>query len=210
MAPGILTLGRDNTAPAAPAANKVSLYSLLGSDLQLMDASGVNTPVGMYKIASTTLIATGNITFSAIPQTYSHLIILGRIRSTIAASTDSGFILVNGVGSANYYGEWAEFYTTTLAAGAVVGQTSCFFGNVSGATGAGPRSQFRCDFPNYALADYPVWQGEVSAAGTLLAGGQYKFTFGGWLNVSGAITSIAIICASGFNIGSTLSLYGLY
>ena len=194
------------TVPGTPVSGKVSLHSLTGGELQLKNDAAAVLPLAMYRIASTTLIATGNITFSAIPQTYAHLMMMGRLKSIAAAWEESIYAKFNGNSSANYYGEYIQAYNANVSGGITNGAAQLSLGVIN--AGTQPcRSPFRADFPNYALEDYPTMQGELATQSTNSPMMMQKINFGGWLNVSGPITSITIGCASGFDIGSTLSLY---
>ena len=198
------------TVPGTPVSGKVSLHSLTGGELQLKNDAAVVLPLAMYRIATTTLIASGSFTFSTIPQTYKHLLLIGSIRSANAGTDEAGTMTVNGAVSADYYGIRSIFQTVGYSGTGISAASNFLLGSVTAATGGGTRVPLRIEFPNYTLASIPNWQGEMAYSGGTIAASQGKYSFQGWLNIAAAITTIAVSCASGFNIGSTLSLYGVY
>jgi len=155
---------------------------------------------------------TTNITFSAIPGTYSSLHIGCQGLSNDAASSDFVTVQFNGDTGTNYsysyiaggHSALSSSFSNATAAPAV----SAISSSVVSATRA---SQFTLDVINYAGTTFTKsYQGFGGALGSS-AGNIDAFNTNGSWNSTAAITSIKLALATGpdFVAGTTCSLYGL-
>jgi len=172
--------------------------------------------VGMSRIGRTVLAApAASITFSAIPQTYSTLmlVVVGRGDSAVASVT-LGMRLNGDVGN-NY--EDQQVYGNGIAAAAVERVAAAF-----NQIGYVPGSTMPANLPGQAvvlLGDYTgtafkkVWTSENHHRLAAGAGGGYTAVFSGayTLATPAAVTSLTVLSATGnLIIGSTATLYGVY
>ena len=161
------------------------------------------------ELISTTSIstATGTVSFTSIPQTYSHLYLIFSNISTVATSLH--YLAVNG-GS-----------ETTLSTVTIVQQSTNALsyattaGGIPGATGHNPYADLmsitEMYFVNYSYAQYfkNIFF-RFSSFGT--ANAETNFANGHMQNQStSAITSLRVFSsnASGIGVGSCFSLYGI-
>jgi hypothetical protein len=171
----------------------------------------------MTLISSQTLAtAAATITFSSIPATYTHLMIVGQ--TAASSSADNGaYIQFNADAGAHYDYVQAQFSPSTtsgFAGGQLSGQTSINLGGVPG-TGeaAGSNAGFQIIIPNYAGTAFnkranTSWTTTVKVSGTanpvvVMLGGQWYST--------AAITSVTLGLQVAGNLiaGTTISLYGM-
>lgn len=159
-------------------------------------------------IETVTTGAGENVSFTSIPQTYSHLQVWGQAVEG-AGGIAKVRIQFNGDTANNYDFETGYRYLTTNTTGttdAAEGTDRIDFGRIGGAGGA-----IRIDIPGYASRPgYAVAFGEVwEGASSSIYGGSWKGS-GQWRS-SAAITRIDIIALSGgkFAAGSIFTLIGI-
>jgi hypothetical protein len=171
-----------------------------------------------YNIKTYTLVSNSanGVTFSAIPQTYAHLILKISARSTSSGAGDDVKITINGNTSATYtslklYGEGST--TGQSYSNAVWSSSAPYFGALSGgATEASTFSSHDITFPNYTSSvtkngiSYSVAPNNSASAFGLNWNALYT-------SDTNPITSIKIesynASSNTLASGSTISLYGL-
>ena len=142
--------------------------------------------------------------------TLSHLLIVAKLRSNVAATTDTCVLTFNNDTAANYYMASGEFFNVTANAIHAEGAANLSLESVSGATAtADVFSPIMLLVPAYAdghkksvngLAGYRTG----NAAGNILA----KALIGYWDNTA-AINRIILTAGAQFVAGSRLTVYGL-
>lgn len=165
----------------------------------------------MTLIADTTLGSpAASTTFSSIPGTYKHLLIVAQIQSANAAATGVS-MRFNGDTAANYDVEAARADNATLTAGRVLAATSARIAIATGTNNASAASAVKVDIPDYAGTSFHksfLWESQWRDAA---ANADFKHEWGGglWRSTT-AISSITILADSGnLNTNSRFSLYGL-
>jgi hypothetical protein len=171
----------------------------------------------MTLISSQTLAtAAATITFSSIPATYTHLMIVGQ--TAASSSADNGaYIQFNADTGAHYDYTQGQFNptggTSECCGGELSGQTAIDLGGVPGSgEAAGSNAAFQVIIPNYAGTAFnkranTSWTMTAKLSGTanpfvVILGGQWYST--------AAITSVTLglQAAGNFVAGTTISLYG--
>jgi hypothetical protein len=153
-------------------------------------------------IASITLVsAASSVTFSGIPQTYTDLLAVCRVRSTGAASTSGGTLRLNGDAGSNY-SHTILFDVGSIRAANV--DRMRVFGDI-------PTGAFATTFVHFAsYANTNVNKAVLSAYGE--AGSGISRIAGLWRSTS-AITSISFFSNDGgsdsMESESTFDLYGV-
>ena len=168
---------------------------------------------GVSPIATQTLAAPAAIvTFDAIPQTFTHLQVIGTLRGTDAAAAFCAMRINNdSAGANNYYNEQilAQNAPTPTFAQAGVQQNYATVGLVppSGAP-AGAVGPLNVDLPNYRLAGIMRtfrWQGALNYFGSL----RTELGAGGWIQTA-AVTRLDFFPTGGtFAVGTSLTLSGI-
>jgi hypothetical protein len=163
-----------------------------------------------------TVTNTGNaqITFSNIPQTYTHLQVIAYLRGAQAV-TDSGVrFRFNGDTGSNYHHARLDTLGTTVAGSVGAATTYIMFGRIVGASGtANYFTAVQAFIMNYRTSSgfKPVTATHAGSRATASTD-QFAGTGGGlWLSTS-AITSILLWHDNGageFVSGSMASLYGI-
>jgi hypothetical protein len=156
--------------------------------------------------------AAANITFTAIPQTYRHLLLVLSGRSDAAVAATPVHIRLNGDTGANYDTQRMNAAGTALAAAEFLAATAGFVGAVPGASAtAGMAGMARILLPDYrGTARLKTWTaegGESQGTGT----GQtfLRHDRGQWRSAV-AITDVGVYPASGnFAAATVATLYGL-
>lgn len=149
--------------------------------------------------------AAATVTFSSIPQTFTHLRLMVTGTNSSGSTVENILIQFNGDAGANY--SWNGFQnsaSTAASINAVAGQTSLLIGT--------------CDNFGNSLADSTITNyASALVKGVSSTGGCNNpafntFTniiFGSW-NSSAAITSLTVLLGgSTFTAGSVISLYGI-
>lgn len=169
-------------------------------------------------IASNVLAgATANVTFSAIPGTYSHLQLIAVARSSVSAETDIWEIQLSTDTSAHYDIQYVAANTITVQGSHTFGATSFNDGGNGGLLGASATanvpSRLKMDIPLYAGTTFQKVVGfefgGIDAATSASDGWTYRAD-GLWRNTA-AVTSIKLFTgnAANFVTGSAFYLYGI-
>ena len=157
-------------------------------------------PIATYTLPSTTT----SITFNSIPQTYRDLVIISNSQN--ATGSSMGFrIRVNGDTGSNYVA--MTLFGGSSPATAFSGTADHAYVNATG-TGANRFSNFQFDILDYSATDKHKNLLKLShyfGAIPFVESSNFR-----WTNTA-AITSFTIYTsiASAFNVGSTVSIYGI-
>jgi len=159
------------------------------------------------KIATTTLgSATSSITFSSIPQTYTHLQIRGIGRSSTANANIT--LRVNSDTSSSYTEHYLYGDGATVAAGGAVAGTFAYLGTnaPSGATASvfGTSIMDILDYTNTNKTKVVrmLWGSDQNGAG-------FVSLFSGSLNTTSAITAFNLFNGFNWASNSRFDLYGI-
>jgi hypothetical protein len=172
-----------------------------------------NAPAGMEPISGVTLSASqSSISFSGIPQTYTHLQIRGIARSTYSGQYASVSLQFNGDSAANYsnHGLYGDGSTTSAfnQTGSVAATALWSFPTTSTTSG---NNMFGCVV--YDILDYTSVN--KTKVVKMLSGydangsGQIHFHSGMWLTYNSAINQINVITDTGFAQYTSFALYGV-
>lgn len=183
-------------------------------DAKLASFIGGPTSGGLTIIEDTTVGAGGvaSVTFSSIPQTYSHLYVVGSARSTYNNVNGSVLLQFNGDTGSNYWQSLVYYNASTVSAYNSMntfGYVGFCTALTSAANAFSPFYAFIMDYTN--TATYKSWQGGAVATGTQSGStGAYPGWAGGsWQNTA-AITSVTVLpSATGWAQYSRFTLYGL-
>ena len=166
--------------------------------------------MSMFPIASTTLASAGAITFSSIPQNFTHLQLRLFARSDFASAVASGFIRINGDSGSSYPYHYMQGDGSSSVASGTTATTVGFLGNFPAAsTAASNYSSVIVDIMDYTNTNknktIKAFSG-FDANGT----GQVFLASTVWLSTS-AITSILLVSGGGANFiaGTRADLYGI-
>ena len=164
------------------------------------------TTDGFFQIASTTLNTTASsVTFSSIPQGYTHLQVRYIARATV---NDNTYMIFNGDTGANYSSHYIYGQGSSAASGNVTNGTSFFVDILTGSSTS--YSAGIVDILDYNNTN--KYKTARTIAGIDLNGsGAVWHASGNWRNTA-AITSITLKQSSGsyvFQPNSTFSLYGI-
>lgn len=177
--------------------------------------SGYVSP-GMVLIARQTLAAdTATVTFSSIPQDFTHLHLKCLVRSTVAAGTDVFNMRLNSDSSALY--DWTTTLwndstapgTASTGSNGVVATSLRVSGEIDGATAtAGFFTKAQIDIPHYSDGTTSRTKGFMSQA--VLSGFTINLASGVYVPAAAAaITAVTFLCGANFKAGSVFSLYGV-
>jgi hypothetical protein len=169
---------------------------------------------GAFELISTQSISstTTTVTFSSIPQTYSHLELRIVARSSASTTSDGMYLQYNGVSSASYayhrlYANGASYISqnTTGDTGALV---AFIAGGTSPANAFSSTSLSIADYTNASKNPVVKFQNaDINGSSNSV------IMFGsGMLPTAGAVTSLSFTMpnlAGGFAAGSRFSLYGV-
>lgn len=165
-------------------------------------AAGVSSPSGMTLIQTQTLSAPAEtVTFSAIPQTFTHLLIIAS--ACDSSGTSQAFTLTfNGDTGTNY-----AYCNTLNVNGVPGGSASASSPSIPAGLEGGTGGASQISIPAYrgALPKTATGTANSFTAGAAVLAAQYG---GNWNNVA-AITSIELFANSSFTAGSVFSLYGI-
>lgn len=167
-------------------------------------------------IASSVLTAdTTTVTFSSIPQTYSHLCVIARCRSKESSSTIFGGMRINGNQSVVYFNVHARSGGSgaSTSSGSTTGQDGMnqLFVNATASATASSFGSFEIFIPGYT-ASRNMNVNAVSFGETASSTQVCQTMFGGASCLLGAaVTSISFytINAHGWLTGSSFQLYGI-
>jgi hypothetical protein len=168
---------------------------------------------GMQRISSQTLVSTAaSITFSSIPGTYKHLLLVAQQRGTTATTALDAAMQFNGDTGANYL--TTRLYnnsSSTAASLEATGQTNIVIGGIPGSSaGANAFGDAHITIPNYAGSND---KGIVYTSGFITAnsagGGSVQTGHGAWFSTA-VITSITVFPTAGsYAAGTIFTLYGV-
>jgi hypothetical protein len=164
-------------------------------------------------LAKTVLTSTqADITFSAIPSTYTDLIVLVSARANFAAYQSSLFVTVNGSSAANY--SITRLWTNVATTSSSRNSNSTFLNvhplNLNSTT-SNTFSSHEIYFPNYAGSINKVLSATGVGESNNASSGHTNITAtAGLRQVTDAITSIKITSGDGsFMADSRFDLYGI-
>jgi hypothetical protein len=162
----------------------------------------------MELIGTSTLAATGNVTFGSIPQGYKHLQIRGMARDAGATSGGIGvFMRLNGVTTTNY--SWHSLVGTTAppSSNATPSTTAINVGYASGNGGNyNAFSAFVIDLYDYTNSN----TNKTVRSLTGISSGYSSINLHSGLYYStGAVTQIDLYTSNGMLSGTRWSLYGV-
>lgn len=166
------------------------------------------------KIASTTLTSAQSvIDFTGIPSTYTHLWLLGSVRSTRPSAATEFAIYVNSDNNSNNYKYALYRYYTALGVNPTgEGGTGWASGGepagASTATNFGSVEMFMANYSTNAYTFYGIKSGY---ADTSTISNSRLYLSGVSHQVSAVVNSIHLYDTAGnsFDIGTSLSLYGI-
>lgn len=193
-----------------------SSYSGQGSKLVAVNsgATGLNFVSAGVSLIATTILGSNaaSITFSSIPQTFSHLQLVGYGASNLATSPNYDNVLVSfntDTTGSNYLSAY-QFFGSTTGDNTDLPQAIGIVGSQATPTGNPTSGSFISTIPGYSSSlTRKTFHGTAhSYRGTGAIYGVY--TTGIWLNTA-AISSIVLTPQYGtdFITGSIFSLYGL-
>lgn len=164
---------------------------------------------GLTLIQSLLLSANGDIAFTAIPQTFTHLVLLASLRATVpgSGSHDDAMLRLNGNTAGVYTSQWTWADGTAVAAAEAINAPWAPVGFIPDSTvGGSAVGTLRLDLPDYrASGSFKNWR-----ASSYAPGANTVAAHGGVFAVAGAITRIDLLGAGGsLAAGSRASLYGL-
>jgi hypothetical protein len=170
-----------------------------------MPAQSTYTP-----IATTTLSATGDITFSSIPQTYTDLVLVLRGRSANAAINAGTYFGFNGTYGTGPYSS-IELTGDTSAVTSAVQTNQPFIGGFAPVPAAGSAANifgnihyYILNYSNTTTNKTAIWKcaGDLAGSGRISVGaGLYRST--------AAINAWFITTPGSFVAGTTATLYGI-
>jgi hypothetical protein len=166
--------------------------------------------MSMFPIASATLTSAGAITFSSIPQNFTHLQIRLSARSDFASAVASGFIRFNGDSGSSYPYHFITGDGATPSASGTTAGTVGYLGNFPAAsTAANIFEASITDILDYTNTNKNKTIRTVSGFDAN-GSGQIFYASSLWLNTA-AITSILLVSGGGANFvtNTRADLYGI-
>lgn len=209
--------GSMNWGAGGASAVDTRLYRSAADTLRTPDNLTVDGNLTVTGTAAWNLLATNSptgatFTFSSIPATYSHLMVVGSARGTTGATNTSLQMQFNGITTATYDSEQVAANGATIAAAELLAQTACFLGEMAASTAtAGACGTFVVFIPNYAGTSFwKSWTCSHSLALGTATTQSYSKHWGGHARATAAVASITLFPAAGnFATGSKFSLYGM-
>ena len=177
-------------------------------------ASGASGGGGLPLIAETVVtgVVAASITFSAIPGTYRHLLLISKVRDNSANAVDGFQVSFNGDTTAGHY-SWAGVgeVNGTLGGNTSVGGAVINIGDVPGGTQAASNFGIaRTLFLYYADIDNAKLCSSEHTRFDSVSSAIINGVRGGVWFVTSAITSLLLTPSAGsFSVGSKISLYGV-
>lgn len=195
-------------------ASDTNLYRSAADTLKTDDAfvaASVSATNVMTRLAETTLgSAAASISFTSIPATYKHLVLVVQTRSTGAVTGTEVRLRFNNDSGTSYTYQYHYAHGTTIAADGPASTTQTFVGFAPGTSGlAGLRSALRCTICDYASTSVykslvSNFHGESSSAVFQAIG-----TVGAVWASTVAINRIDVFLGAGnLDTGTTATLYG--
>jgi hypothetical protein len=169
--------------------------------------------VAMELIATNTLGSDGTVTFSSIPSTYGHLVVIGKARSTRASTNDAVMLRFNGSSTGYSFVFLNGRADGTVTSGSNMAASGLATAIIDAANStANAFSPVWITIPRYRDA---LWKSVTTQFGFNYSDGTTTTSFvqsrgGVWRNTA-AITSILLLAevATNFETGSSFSLYGV-
>lgn len=184
------------------------------SEGDLLSTGEVGTSSDFTLISHQAPTGTGVVTFSSIPSTFKHLLLIGTGRSTAGASPDVNIQLTfNNDTGGNYDSTQHQMQNATQQSNTQAAATSLILGHVpwSGAT-ANNNGSFEFFILNYTDTSlFKSGSGRSTTIGATAAGVSFIARHGGFLwRSTNAINRIDLTLAAGnWAAGSGISLYGI-
>lgn len=177
--------------------------------LDLLDAASSFALIAQVITAG----ATG-VSFTSIPTTFQHLMLVVEARSTVAAVGDTGFMRFNADATANYDHQRiaAAGGSASLSASEGIGVTLLQIGDVPGASAvAGAAGISTIMIPNYARTDFhKTYTSQANYKAANATGSMIILSYAGAWRSAAAINRIDLGTTSGGYVsGSVVSLYGM-
>lgn len=206
-----------NVTALASSGDLGRVTNVRGSGLCSLIKAGIVIPgygaaCGMVQIAAQTLASpSATVTFSAIPQSFTHLAIYITARCSASQASADFYLQFNGDTGANYSRQYLVATGSTTAQGQNTSQAQAAVGNTTCATALAnaPSSQKITVF-NYSGTTFNKWgsteySGMEGTAITSIETGKHAFY---WASTT-AINSITVgTFGTSFVAGSTFTLYG--
>lgn len=209
--------GSMNWGAGGASAVDTRLYRSAADTLRTPDNFTVDANLTVTGTAAWNKLATNsptgaNFTFSSIPATYSHLMIVGSARGSIAATNTLVQMQFNGVTTATYDSEQVGANGAAVAGFEHMAATALNIGEMAGSTAtAGACGTFVVFIPNYAGTSF--WKQFTCSHGLSTGSAtttMYSKHWSGRARATAAIASITIIAlSSNFSTGSKFDLYGM-
>ena len=155
--------------------------------------------------AKTLTTTTASVTFSSIPQTYTHLLLKTSLRYT-GTNADAVKMLFNNSAS-NYTAKWLEGSGASTSSGSQFFQ-GIWIDTVGSSTNASTFSNAETYIPNYAGSNYKSASTDLVTENNATTA--YMDIVAGLWSDTSAITSLVISPLTySFSSGSTFYLYGI-
>jgi hypothetical protein len=163
----------------------------------------------MTKLATTTVGAGGasSVTFSAIPQNYTDLVVKVSARTTNSANYDNALLSINSVATGyttlRLYGNGTSAYSDSLSA------STWYSGEVDGSTATSNTfGNLEIYLPNYTSSNFKsgAKDGVIENNATSATAGIHAFL----VTNTSAITSLTFTASGNFVQYSEFTLYGVY
>lgn len=202
--------GTTLTRSVLKSTNSGSAINLSGSAEVFIIAVAEDFPMALIDSASPT--GTGTVTFSSIPQHYTHLQLVISGRGTQAATNVNVLLRFNNDSAGNYDWQIDQGSGATEAASEGVAQTSILAAGIAAASAtaglAGNSTLTVFNYTNTDLNTTVQWNGGVQI-GTSSGNVFVTQGYGNWRNTA-AVTRIDLVLSAGnWAAGSKISLYGL-
>lgn len=167
-------------------------------------------PTGTWeKIETKTLSSSGAFDFTAIPSTFTDLVITGQIRANGGSTVENAWFAFNGDYGSTSYGDMRGLaYAGGFTSDNTASTNQAGFGAISGAAAtSGLFTSVFIHINNYASTNHfrPFLHAYIAY------GYEANYRTGNWKNTSSAINQITFNCAGGSNFapGSTLTIWGV-
>ncbi len=150
----------------------------------------------------------------AIPQTFSHLLAIARMRDTAAGVAVGQRMRVNGL-STNIYSNYEPYWYNNLQYQNNQTINTNIANNFCLACAAGsPANYYAANqiwMPGYREPDFKVWMTTTFNPGSGLSGGLFVAVCGGIVKTTSPITSLTVYHQGGstIDVGSRFMLYGV-
>jgi hypothetical protein len=209
--------GELNWGAGGASAVDTRLYRSAADTLRTPDSFTVDANLTVTGTAAWNKLATNsptgaNFSFSGIPATYSHLMIIGSARGSTAATNVLVQMTFNGVVTATYDSQQVSVNGATVAGAEHMAQNALYVGEMAGSTApAGACGTFTIFIPNYPGTT--LWKQFTCSHGLSTGTATttlYSKHWSGRARATAAIASITFTPLAGnFATGSKFDLYGM-